>query len=79
MERIGEAKNRVKYTMNGFVITVGSYVAPLAQKAVATGRKIGQVEVDMGDTSCVVPLAAEYIAKVAATGKQGVKRKTIRC
>jgi len=79
VERIGGAKNRVKYTMNGFVITVGSYALPLVGKALAAGREMGEVEVDMGDTSCKVPLVSDYIAKVAAAGKQGVKRKTIRC
>ena len=76
---IGAVPNRVKYCMNGFVIAVGSYVLPLSREAKATARRLGKVEVDMGDTSCKVPLATEYIAKVEKAGRAGKKRKAIRC
>lgn len=76
---IGSAANRVRYTMNGFVIAVGSYVAPLNKQAKATAKKLGKVEVDMNGTSCKVPLAAEYIAKVEKAGRTGKKRKTVKC
>jgi 3-methyladenine DNA glycosylase AlkD len=76
---IKSAKNRVRYTMNGFVIAVGSYVKPLATEAKATARQIGVVSVDVGDTACNVPLATAYIEKIEAAGRVGQKRKTIRC
>lgn len=76
---IDTAPNRVKYCMNGFVIAVGSSVKPLNEEAKATAKKLGKVEVDMGDTSCKVPLATEYIAKVEKAGRAGKKRKAIRC
>ena len=76
---IHDAPNRVRYTMNGFVIAVGGYVKPLANQAVSAAKKIGKVDVNMGDTSCKVPLATEYIAKIEAAGKAGKKRKTIKC
>ena len=79
VKEIGAAKNRVKYTMNGFVICVGCYVKPLAKQAKVAAKAIGAVEVDMGDTACKIPLATEYIAKVEGMGKAGQKRKTIRC
>ncbi len=78
-QEIDAAPNRVKYTMNGFVIAVGSYVSPLSKQANATARKLGKVEVDMHGTSCKVPLATEYIAKVEKSGRVGKKRKTIKC
>lgn len=78
-KEIDTAPNRVKYCMNGFVIAVGSYVKRLNKEAKATAKKLGKVEVDMGDTSCKVPLAAEYIAKVEKSGRAGKKRKAIRC
>ena len=78
-EEIAGAPNRVKYCMNGFVIAVGGYVLPLAKKAKATARRLGKVEVDMGDTSCKVPLATDYIAKIEKAGRAGKKRKAIRC
>jgi 3-methyladenine DNA glycosylase AlkD len=73
------AQNRVRYTMNGFIISVGSYVKPLLEQAKAAARKIGAVEVDMGETACKIPLATEYIQKVETAGRTGQKRKTIRC
>ncbi len=76
---IHSAPNRVRYTMNNFVIAVGTYVKPLAKQAKAAATKIGEVTVDMGDTACVVRSALEQIEKVEKSGKAGKKRKTIRC
>ena len=76
---IGGAPNRVRHCMNNFVIAVGTYVAPLFEKAMAAAREIGEVSVDMGDTACKIPLAAAGIQKAEAAGKVGKKRKTIRC
>jgi hypothetical protein len=78
-EEIHTAPNRVRYTMNGFVIAVGCFVTPLAAKAKAVGKAIGKVEVDMGGTACQVPDAVAYIEKVAKAGRQGKKRKSARC
>lgn len=75
---IHQEKNRVCYTMNGFVISVGSYVVALNEEAKRIGSKIGKVHVDVGQTACKVPLAAEYIAKVEERGI-GNKRKTCIC
>jgi len=79
VKEIPNAQNRVRYNMNGFVIAVGAYVKPLLKQAKAAAQKIGDVSVDMGDTSCKVPLATAYIAKIEAAGRVGKKRKTIRC
>ena len=79
VKEIGKAQNRVRYTMNHFVISVGGYVQPLSKKAKEAARKIGDVSVDMGGTACQVPSASEYIAKIEARGKLGQKRKTMRC
>lgn len=76
---IHKAPNRVRYTMNGFIVAVGCFVAPLTAKAVATARQIGPVTVDMGDTACKVPSALDYIAKRTKAGKLGHKRATARC
>lgn len=79
VKEIGKAQNRVRYTMNHFVISVGGYVKPLSKKAKAAAQKIGDVSVDMGGTACQVPSASAYIAKMEARGKLGQKRKTMRC
>lgn len=76
---IHQQPNLVRYVMNGFVIAVGSYVAPLTDVAIQTANKIGTVEVDMGDTACKVPAATEYIKKVQQRGTIGKKRKTAKC
>jgi len=76
---IDGAKNRVKYTMNGFVINVGAYVVPLHERAKAVAAELGEVQVDVGDTACEVPVATKYIAKIEGMGRVGQKRKTIRC
>jgi 3-methyladenine DNA glycosylase AlkD len=71
--------DRVRYTMNGFLINVGGYIQPLNKKAKAIAKKIGKVEVNMGETSCKVPSAPEYIKKMEARGSLKKKRKTIKC
>lgn len=76
---VHDEQNRVRYAMNGFVISVGTYVVELAAEAARVAAEIGKVSVDMGDTACKVPLAAEYIAKTAAAGKAGTKKKTCIC
>ena len=76
---IHQSPDRTRYVMNDFVIAIGSHVKPLAAKAQAVAAKIGQVKADMGDTACQVPLASERIEKVIASGRQGAKRKTIKC
>ena len=78
-KEIHTAPNRVRYTMNGFVIGVGSYVKELSDLAIETGKKIGDVTVDVGNTACKVPFAPDYINKVKAKGYLGKKRKTVKC
>lgn len=78
-KEINNAPNRVRYCMNGFVIAAGSFVKELTPLATATGKKIGNVEVDMGGTSCKVPFAPDYIKKVIDKGYHGKKKKTVKC
>ena len=77
--QIHDSNNRVRSAMNGFVISVGGYVLPLQKKAREAAKKIGKVEVDVGDTACKVPLALEYIDKMIARGNSGKKRRTVKC
>jgi hypothetical protein len=78
-KEIEKAPNRVRYCMNGFVIAIGSYVKELNKEAIAIGKKIGSVEVDMSGTSCKVPFAPDYIKKIMDSGNLGKKRKTAKC
>ena len=76
---IHSSQNRVRFTMNGFVIAVGAYISSLTDKAKNVARKIGRVEVEMGGTACKVPDASDYIAKIEQKGRIGIKRKMARC
>ena len=83
LDKVGEeshqAQNRVRYTMNGFVIAIGCYVQGLTLQAKEVAKRIGKVQVDLGGTACKVPLATEYIKKVEDKGRIGNKRKMARC
>lgn len=78
-KEIHDAQNRVRFTMNGFVISVGSYIEALTGKSKEVATKIGKVSVEMGGTACKVPLAIDYIDKAINMGRKGKKRKTARC
>lgn len=83
IERVGkeihQSQNRVRYTMNVFVISCGAYISSLTELAVKTGEKIGKVSVNVGDTACKVPYIPSYIQKIESMGRIGKKRKTARC
>ena len=76
---IHQAPDAVRYQMNTFLIAVGSYVQSLTATALQIAEKIGPVTADMGDTSCEVPSAPDYIRKVQARGAIGKKRKMAKC
>ncbi len=78
-KNIHKAQNRVRFTMNGFVIAMGTNVAELTTKALKVAEKIGKVSIDMGETSCKVSLASEAIQKNIDKNRIGKKRKTARC
>lgn len=75
---IHEQSDRLKVSMNNFVISVGAYVQPLADEAMATAKEIGKVPVKLvGD--CKMPFAPDYILKCQARGSLTKKRKMMRC
>ena len=78
-KEIHQAPNRVRFVMNGFIISVGSYITVLTAKAKEAALKVGKVSVLMGTAACKVPLANDYIDKVVDKGRVGKKRKTARC
>lgn len=83
LERISKTihteRNRVRHTMNNFVITIGGYCESLSYNAARVAAAIGKVKVDMNGTACKVPLATEYIQKMHQRGTLGKKRKTAFC
>ncbi|NBB89979.1 MAG: DNA alkylation repair protein [Spirochaetes bacterium] len=78
-ETIHEERNRVRYVMNQFVISVGSAVPALTERCKQIGERVGTVRVDMGETACTVPLIKPYIEKIESRGKIGKKRAAARC
>jgi 3-methyladenine DNA glycosylase AlkD len=78
-KNIHSAKNRERHTMNGFIISLGSYVESLTKDANAMAVKIGPVTVDMNGTACKVPNAVDYIKKISDKGLIGKKKKMLKC
>jgi 3-methyladenine DNA glycosylase AlkD len=78
-KEIHSAPNTTRRQMNNFLIEVGTYVQPLGKLAIQTAEKIGPVNVDVGNTSCQVPFAPDYIRKAEKRGTIGKKRKTVKC
>lgn len=76
---IHRAPDAVRYQMNGFLISVGAYVASLSQWAMAAAERIGPVTADLGDNQCRIPYAPDYIRKIEQRGAIGRKRKTVKC
>jgi 3-methyladenine DNA glycosylase AlkD len=76
---IHTAPNRVRYTMNTFIISAGAYVKTLTKKAKAIAKEIGEVTVNVGNTACKIPEAIIYIEKIEKRGGIGKKKKTVFC
>lgn len=76
---IHQVTDVVRYSMNGFVISLGIYVQPLTDLALKTAEAIGPVHADLGNNNCQIPYAPDYIQKVATRGAIGRKRKTVKC
>jgi len=66
---IHTAKNRVRHSMNGALISIGVRNATLKRKAIAAAKRIGKVDVDHGETGCKTPDAVAYIEKTLAHRK----------
>jgi 3-methyladenine DNA glycosylase AlkD len=76
---IHQERNRVRYVMNGFVLSAAAYVTELCEEAKQVAEHIGKVHVDVGNTACKVPFASEYIKKLEDMNRVGMKRKTCIC
>lgn len=68
---IHSAPNSERYGMNMAVIAIGCRSRNLRKTALAAAKRIGEVEIDHGDTDCKTPDAVAYIEKswVHATSK----------
>lgn len=77
VDNIQNSANRVRYTMNNFIIACGAYIPELTEYAKECAKKIGKVNVSMGNTSCKVPDAFNYIKKIEDKKRIGLKRKSV--
>jgi 3-methyladenine DNA glycosylase AlkD len=68
---IHSRKNRTKHAMNMALCAIGIGCPSLQKEAIAVAKRIGQVEVDHGETGCQTPDAAAYIKRAAARKKKG--------
>lgn len=64
--RIDSAPNRTRHTMNNALIAIGGRNSTLRKRATAAARRIGTVDVDHGETSCVTPEAVAYMDRMWA-------------
>jgi 3-methyladenine DNA glycosylase AlkD len=78
-QEIHKMPNRVRNAMNNFLISVGTYVPSLTSRAKEVAKSVGDVKVDVGNTSCKVPDAIARIEKAESAGKIGKKKKTVFC
>ena len=72
-------RNRVRQSMNNFVISVGGYCKHLSADALRIAASLGTIGVDMGNTACKVPDATTYIRKMIDRGSLTKKKKSARC
>lgn len=72
---IHKEANRVRYSMNSFIISAGGYLKELTDLSIDVANEIGEVKVFMGETSCKVPFAPEYIKNMISRGSTSKKRK----
>jgi len=73
------AENRVRYTMNGFIIAAGGAYSELTEECKAMGDRIGEVKVDLGQTACKVPSIRPYIENMENRNRIGKKKAKAKC
>jgi hypothetical protein len=62
---IHSSPNWARYAMNGALISIGVFKPALRETAIEAARRIGNVEVDHGETNCKTPDAVSYIEKAS--------------
>ena len=79
VEQIHIVSDRVRSTMNSFMISLGTYVPVLNAEVIEAAKKIGVVMVDKGGTACKTPDAIAYINKAMSKGALGKKKNMVKC
>jgi 3-methyladenine DNA glycosylase AlkD len=68
-KEIHQRPNRTREAMNNALIAIGIRNSALMKKALAVAAKIGEVEVDHGETNCKTNFAPEYIQRTVERKK----------
>lgn len=78
-KEIHTAPNAIRYSMNQFIIYVGSYYPKLTTSAFEAAAEISEVEITLATKGCRLPDPAAKIQKVIDSNRLGIKRKRIIC
>lgn len=78
-ETIHDSPERAKSAMNNFLYTVAISYRPLNEKAIATAKEVGMVEMKKEGKKSSFLNAYESIQKQMDKGRLGFKRKYVRC
>lgn len=78
-KEIHTAPNAIRYSMNQFIIYVGSYVPDLTNLALEIAADISAVEITLATKGCRLPNPIAKIQKVKDNNRLGIKRKRIIC
>jgi 3-methyladenine DNA glycosylase AlkD len=76
--RIHASPNRARDAMNAALIAIALRSAELEREGIAAARRIGKVQVDHGETSCMTPDAEDYVLKVRSRRKQQRRGRAAR-
>lgn len=78
-KEIHDAENRVRYTMNGFIIAAAGAYPELTAHCKEIGDRVGQVKVDLGGTACKVPIIRPYVENMEKRNRIGKKKAKAKC
>jgi 3-methyladenine DNA glycosylase AlkD len=68
-KQIHKSPNWARYAMNSAVIAIGVWKPKVRKEAIAAATRIGDVDVDHGETNCKTPEAVSYIERAAKRAK----------
>ena len=75
---IHRSPNRARHAMVMAVIAIGVFKRELSEEAIETGQRIGDVDVDHGETDCSTPKIAAYINRALSRSERSRKVATGR-
>ncbi len=76
---IHRSPNNARHAMVMAVISMGIYKPEISDEAIEAGERIGDVEVDHGETSCKTPKIAPYINKALKRSAGKSKARVRSC